>query len=215
MTLYLKHNMIDIDDFLPEMRAHVEAVPDPAAYRFIRNAARMLCETTRIWREIVTMTISGDLEERFTSVPDANIVEIEYAEINDVELKPKTPDELDELVTQWSDPDSTASSPKYITQLGPNSFTLVPRVAGSLLMRLILKTSRDALTLPEFLLDEHAEAIGKGAAGQAMKTPNKEYSDPRRAKDLETEFNRAVGALKYRTARTKAKGRLTVTPRYI
>ncbi len=205
---------IDIDNFLPAMRTHVRMVPDPTAERFIRAAAREFCSLSRIWRDIYEMTVKEVLYQTSCSIPDANILEIENARIDDAPLTPKTPAQLDDLVVGWSDSAATPGQARYITQLDANSISLVPRQTGTLRMRLILTPSRDALNLPAVLLDEHSEAIGAGAAAKAMLVPNTEYTNPKAAAPLNAIFMSKANTQRWRAAKTKAGGRLRTTPRY-
>ncbi|MDA4845948.1 hypothetical protein [Hoeflea poritis] len=206
--------LVDIDDFLPLVKLYARTVPDVVAERFIRKAARDFCRKTRIWHDIYTMTVKETLDQTACSIPDAEILEIEHAKIGDQELIPKTPAELDEMLSDWSDATVTAGSSSYITQLGANSISLVPRQAGSLRMRLFLIPTKDAYNLPAILHDEHGEAIGQGAAAGALLVPGTEYTNPGAAADLRREFNRLCATQKWRGAKNKAGARLRSKGRY-
>ena len=209
--------MRDIDEFLPEMRTHCPMVPDPLAHRFIRSAAREFCKSTRIWREMDTITVTTPAAEGIVTISDAEIYEIERADFGDQKLEPITVHTLDMDRPMWRNEvldDDALGSPIYITQLYPDTITVVPKKTGTITAYFILIPSRSAFQLPEILLSQHAETIGKGAAAMALKTPGQEYTNPQLSIALMAEFNAQKGTEKIVTAKNVARGRTRTRGHY-
>lgn len=186
--------MQDIDRFLPDLRTYAASCPDPTAYRFLRQAARLLCQKTRLWKEWDTITVSKPDDEVLTTIRDAEIVDIETARLGTLDLDPKTPAWLDEHSPGWAQ-DTTVGSGRFITQIVPDRIALYPRATGALVLRLVLKPSREATQFPDFLLDHHSDLLGIGAAGNAMLVPNKDYSNPTLGMALRGQFEDGVAGL--------------------
>lgn len=163
--------MIDIDEFYPEVLRYAPNASEFAAARFIRQVARELCERCKLWRETDEITITAPDLTGVTTIADAAIVEIQNALLDGRQLEPKTPAWLDENLPNWSF-DETEGTALYVTQTEPSTVSIVPRQEGTLQIRLVLKPSRTADTLPAFLLEDYAEEIGRGAAGQILIEPN-------------------------------------------
>ena len=166
--------MIDIDDFLPEVLRYSPNANDLVAERFIRQAARELCERCKLWKETDTIEITTPEMQGVLTIDGADIVSIEAAKLDDATLEPKTTGWLDVEYPFWTI-DTTPSGPaRYVTQLRPNTVTVVPAVEGTLKARMVLRPSRTATTLPSFLLERYSEEIGRGAAGRILMEPDSE-----------------------------------------
>lgn len=212
--------LVDIDDFLPELRIYAPAVPDVIAYRHIRAAARDFCQRTRIWRDSDTITVTEPSAEGVTTIQDAAIYEIERADFG-TERKPLTPitiAELDRDMPNWryEEIDTTGEgAPSYVTQLLPDTVAIVPRMTGTLTLQLVLIPSRSAAQLPEILLSQHAETIGMGAASRALRTPNTEYSNPDLASSLRADFDQHITTAKTIAAKSIHRAPLRTRGRYL
>ncbi|WP_200959462.1 hypothetical protein [Rhizobium sp. Root1203] len=164
--------MIDIDDFLPEALRHSPNTSDLVAQRHILAAARELCARLRVWRETDTFEVTAPDMQGVCTYRDAAIEKIEAAFLNGVPLEPKTVAWLDENEPTWSIADEATGNARYVTQLEPNTVTVVPRIAGTMKIRLILKPARDAFSLPEFLLEDYSDEISRGAAARILTDAN-------------------------------------------
>lgn len=166
-------DMIDIDDFLPKVLQHAPNTSDLVAFEFIVEAARQLCERVDVWRERETFEAFGP-EAILSTVQDADIVRIDAAKLNSIDLEPVTIAYLDERVPGWDLDDEITGSASYVTQVSRNSLRVVPAARGTLTARLILKPARKAMTLPEILLSEYGQEIGRGAAGLLLARPSQD-----------------------------------------
>lgn len=206
--------LVDIERFIPKMRRYVRSVTDPTAEEFIREAAREFCRGTRIWVDTITVKVTDSLYQTACHTADAEIVNIEGARLDGCELKPKTPQQLDTLYPDWADETKEPGIARFITMMGSNALVLAPRQAGTLRARLELMPAQDALSLPEILLNEHSETIGKGAAARALEVPETTYYDPNLAAAYFDYAEQKTSDQKWRTARTKADAPLRTTPRF-
>lgn len=204
------NQLVDIDEFLPEVRTHCPTLPDPLAHRFIRSAARDFCKTTRIWRELDTITVTTPAAEGIVTITDAEIYQIERADFGDNPLKPITVNELDLERPLWRNEtldDDSEGSPTFITQLYANTITVVPKKSGTITAFFILMPSRKAFMLPEILLSQHAETIGAGAAAMALQTPGQEYTNPQLGLKLAADFQSKKATEKHVTAKNILRGK--------
>lgn len=190
--------MIDIDDFLPEVLRYAPNTSDVVAQRFIIQAARELCQTTKLWREHDRIEITAPQMQGVSTIRDAAIVELGKAFLNGQELKPASLEYLDDKFPGWGVEGAIVGQASYITQIQPNTVTVVPGQAGTLDVRLVLKPSRDAFSLPAFLLDDYAEEIGRGAAGKLLCDPNS--SNPQLGLDHREWFQRRLDNLAIKAA---------------
>lgn len=194
--------MVAIEDLLPEVMRFARAVPEPVAIAALRDAARKLCKAAAIWRETDTFPISSPEFEGICTLEDAAIVSIEQAFLDDAALEPQTLDWLDRNRRGWGKETADSGPARFITQLSPNTVTIVPKVSGTLMARLVLQPSRTAMSFPEFLVSDFGNELGRGAAGQILITPGAEYANPQLGSGLITEFDRKCSSAKF----TAAKG---------
>lgn len=193
--------MVELDAFLPRVLRYAPNCADPLAYTSIRDAAREACERGLIWQERDKITIAAGDETIYTSFADASIVKIENARINGYKLEPVSPRFLDEKFIDWQDDFSIENAPQYITQLKPNEIALYPRQTGQLSVRLTLKPSITATELPDFLLEQFSEEIGKGAASAVLLTNNEAVASYELGVSLKAEFNNWLDALNVKAAK--------------
>ena len=205
--------MVEIEEFLPDVLAFAPSCPIPLAYRWIRDAAKQICVRGLMWREWDEFQVTSPESEGITTYPDASIERIESAKLDDVPLEPKTPAWLDKHVTDWESY-SDLGPASYVTQISPNTVTVVPKVSGVLKIRLVLYPSRTAEMLPAFLLDQHATEISKGAAGRVLITPNKEFANPQLGLSLISEFTTALDTIAVKAAKGQQRARHRTTGNY-
>jgi hypothetical protein len=205
--------MIDIDDFLPEVMTHAPNAPEPLVMRYIREVAQDLCRRTRFWREWDDIAVFGDADgEGVCAIPDAQIYKIEDAALvtdeSRFKLVPVTPAWLDSNIPGWKyDYDGTEATPSYVVQTRPNTIMVVPKATGTLKVRLVLLPSRDAITLPDFLLEQYAPDIGKGAAARILALPVPEFANPALAAVLWGEFQGRLDTLAHEAQKTQLSAR--------
>lgn len=204
--------MSDIDDLLPEVLLHAPNCADVVAYRYLREAARELCQRSRAWRVTETLLVTTPESQAIIATEDASIFEIANAFLDEFELTPVTPAWLDSEYPGWHDSYADTGPARFITQIAPNTVTIVPKVTGTLKMRLVLEPSRTAMTVPDFIVEQYATEIGKGAAGRVLMLPSNTVGNPNYGTKLLAEFEDlldtvAVQATKgQQGARLRSKG---------
>lgn len=202
--------MLDIDDFLPEALRYAPNTSEFVVQRAIVQAARDLCQRCNFWRESDRFEITAPAMQGIVTIADAEIVRIMNARLDGNQLEPKTAEWLDEHVPDWADPDAPTASARYVAQIEPGTVTVVPKATGSMDVRLVLKPSVGAQTLPAFLLRDYNDEIGRGAASKILTDPNS--SNPQLGLDLRAWFESrldklALQALKgQHGARLRTKG---------
>lgn len=169
--------MRDLDELLPQVMPLAPSCPEVIALRYLREAARQYCQVMPVWRDTDSFTITAEQYEQLSSLPDVEIVKIETAHLDETKLEPVAVGDLDQKHPNWFNSTDEGSA-RYVTQIGPDSVSLYPRAAGTLTMRLVLKPSLQARTVPEVLVTRYADIIGRGAAGNILLLPNTEFANP-------------------------------------
>lgn len=198
----------DIDALLPEVMTHCRACPEPVAIKQIRDAARDLCERALFWREWDQIDVQAPDCEGICTISDASIVRIEQAKLGESALEPVTIGWLDSNRKGWDEDEVDCAQARWITQLTPNTVTIVPKATGTLKVRLVLKPSLRADSLPDFLVEGYATEIGKGAAGRAMLISGTEYQNPQLGAGLVAEFDSLLTRLALKAAKGQQNGRI-------
>lgn len=205
---------VEIEELLPEVLLYCRACPEPVAVAKLREAARELCDRAKFWRADDEFEISTPDCEGICTVQDASIVEIENAWLDEYPLEAKTVGWLDSNKPGWTRYDERVAPARYITQLTPNTVTVVPKMAGRLTARFVLKPSRTAETLPDFLVEQLGTEIGKGAAGRLLVIPNTEYTNPQLGSAYVAEFDGLLDRLSVKAAKGQQNGRLRTKARF-
>lgn len=203
--------MISLTDFLPLVRTHVPAVPNPVAEQQLRLAARDFCVRTRCWREILTVTAAAN---PFSIAPAlTTVVAVERAAFGAAKLDPIPFSDLD----LWEL--SGTGLPRNITSKTATEYYALPFTAGDYTFSVYLApqagprfgasgaSTFQALQgqVPDFLFDEHADSIAHGAAALLMATSNQAYSDPNMSAFHSGKFNEAINALASEVVRGKQR----------
>lgn len=204
--------MVDIDDFLPDLLRYAPDTSDLVAYRVIRSAARELCERLRLWRESDQFAIVAPRMEGISTFRDADIVSIEAAFLDGQKLEPKTVAWLDDNHPDWSLETTPQSQARYVTQLAPNTVTVYPGSPGDMKIRMILRPSRDALALPDFLLNDYQDEVGRGAAARVLTEPNSQ--NPQLGLDHRQWFAARLDELAIKAAKGQQGAPLRTKARY-
>lgn len=185
--------MRPLEDFFPAILRYAPQAPEPLVESLLRETARDFCQRTRCWREKQTIETIGDENEISCTPPDADIFEIEEAWFDGRKLDRVSFSDVP--ADQWPVyPASSAAGgvPSSITQLTPNTFTLIPAGAGSLCVSIFFQPSHDAENLPDVLFDQFMSVIAKGTAAALLLLPAQLFTNPALASVLLGEFNSAA-----------------------
>jgi hypothetical protein len=196
---------LPIVDFVDEVRARVPLAGEPDIMVALRDAARVLCRRTQLWRENRNLVVTVPDGQVLWDDAASRIHMIETARIDGRSLSLRTPVWLDEHHPTWQDAGQEPAQARYITQMVSDKIIVWPAEQGTIRMRAILVPSRDCQTMPEFLMTDHMEVLGLGAAAKLLMLPNPDFANPQYAQALDKEFQDEVSRLAGQSARSQIK----------
>lgn len=209
---------VEIRDFLPLVLQHAPALPQPVAIEHLRQAAIEFCTETRAWRHTVVVPITANPTAIPTPV-NAVVFEIERAEWAGQPLEAASTLDFtyDEMMAA-----AGTSPPCYFLQEHPDEVVIMPLMAGDLTLRLFLKPPAGVAfggsalrnTLPDFMLNHHAQFIAFGALASALILPDEAFADPKRASYFQSQFQGRIDAMRsgFRTGQQKRRLRSKKSP---
>lgn len=161
--------MTSVDALRPFIAPLVSACPDPTMDHHVVMAAREFCERTRVWRVVDAFEAAGTETEALAVPSNATLFEIEDVWLDGRHL------ERDRFSSQQL---GGSGMPDAFTQARPNTLMLVPPGIGSLRVSMFVKPAIGADTLPDFLIDQHAQAIADGALARLFMIPGQSWTNP-------------------------------------
>lgn len=199
---------VRLSEFLPYVLPNAPGAPEVVAEKYVRMAAIEFCERTRCWRKISTVTLDDRNTVGLVAPFYATIHAIEYASFSSdsVAKTPLTPTQYSDLADRHRSDLNGEGTPQYITQVNPNSVTVMPLAAGELEVSLFLKPRmgqsfdqgtdddpiQDSFNLaPDFLLTQWGEAIACGALSKLLMQPQTRWHNPEQAVYYLSKFERA------------------------
>jgi len=176
--------------------------PIPAIIDAVRKAAIRFCRKSEVWwiDSSATDIIAG--QSAYNCVVDDNNVKVSNV------TKIKVAEQEVEPISRagWDDlEDDTARQPLNYRVTAPNLVHLWPTplqtISGAMVVRVVLQPSRTSLVGPEFLMDEHEEAITAGARAYLMLQPNKAWSNPQLAAVQWRNFEQKIDSARFKEER--------------
>jgi len=190
------------EDFLIEILPSVENCPNPLAINAVRNAAIEFCQRSVVWRkELDPITISATIKEYDLHAELENnetISAINTGHILDngqiCPLYVTTTEELDSVVPQWKGVTGQRSSAVFMKDTRTAQLYPIPEttIAGGLNLEMVLKPSRDATGVPDWLFEQWAEGIAAGAKARLFNMKSRPWYDASFAMDEQDTFDAAV-----------------------
>jgi hypothetical protein len=211
---------VSLDELLPEVLIFVPNVPDPVAYRFLREAARKLCQTAKVLRySPPAISLRTPTPQILPTLVDTEFVEIESARVGDNYLTPVTIDWLDAERPGWDKPGQSSGTASFIVQTGPDNVQVVPpeyAVVGAgaaplLHLRCVMQPSRGCITIDSELVDLFGTLIGRGAAAQMLMLPGVDFANPSLGAAMYAEFLGKLTSLKTEYTKGQQGARLRTT----
>lgn len=207
--------MIELDEILSEVAIYAPAAPEGLSIKFLREAAQDLCRRGKGWRVTETHQVVTPECEAILAEPDAQILEIEYAALNGRQLTAMTVADMDIEEPGWMGRYTAESGvARHAVQLQHDTITIYPREAGELTVRLVLAPAREALTVPEFLVEKYKTQLGRAAAGRLLTIPNSEIANPQLGAALVAEWASTLDSLAFREQRTQLRTKPRNRPSY-
>lgn len=187
----------------PEILPDIPTVPRPALENAVRNACIDFCERTHLWtQDLDRIDVEADTREYALTEPSG----AEIILIDDVKYKQDGADD-DQFTTlapvsenqknlqdsgSWKYRDSASPSGYYALPDNPTEILLynIPTVASAegLLVKVVLRPSRDCTTVQDFIYKSHFKTIGLGAKADLFARKGQAWHDPNMAMGFENRF---------------------------
>lgn len=178
--------------FFPYLIPLVPHVADPVAEQAIRDACIEFCKESLIWQEPIDPIDSIKDESAYeldvpTGTNLTHIIDLYY---NLARLQKKS---VSEIAARFSrDWMQSTGTPGAYTMLNPNEVTLVPKpdksVANALTGILAFAPTRKSTQIIDYVYEDYAEEIARGAASKLMMIPNQQWSDMKMALGYRKQF---------------------------
>lgn len=186
--------MTALNRFALDVLHDVSGAPGPLVEREVRFAAIEFCDYTLAWRSsLADIAIVADTNEYAFVVPsESRVSSVFYAGHDDIRVLPTTERTLDDTQENWRSADATAeiSSWYYLPDRETVRLALTPEAVGVLELKVSLKPTQDAKNLPDFLYNDHLEAIRAGTLARLLAQPGKDYSNPQLGGYFKMEFEK-------------------------
>ncbi len=205
--------MLDIADFHSLVTSKAPMAPIPEVEAAIRKAAATLCKRLKLWMQDEEFAVTEPGEEVLYTDQDSRIHAIDAPRFDGMPVTFATPRQMDMLRPQWQDMD--AGLARYVVQMTPNTFRIVPAATGVLKARLVLYPSPDCIQLPAFLLTDYNDVMGDGAPGALLsESTNPEFSNPALGMSLVQKFNAELDARDANSLRPQIRAPLRAKPNF-
>lgn len=201
--------MTKIESLLPYVMPYAPGLSEPMAIMHIREAARRFCERTRCWRQVDKFEIGCCNQDQIVlAIPeDSEFFELDWAKFDGNLLIPSNPDILDD----------SCASPKYITQVSPNTLCLHPKsdqIGGEIHISYYLKPDIFSKKIPDFLFNQFGSIIAHGALASALLIPNQPFTNPNLALVFEDKFSEALNRNFHLNLRGQQRAAVRTKPKY-
>ena len=175
--------MANIRDLLPEVKTHLDSVPDVTALTYLRRAAKQFCQDTGIWtiRTEPVVVQQSDLPID-TDLPFTGTLPSDDFPVD--ETFPRVVFAIEDVII------NTYSSINREAQANPFSYDVITKefeinrdlfsmYPANVEFVVQLQPTKTADTIPDFLVELRSEGIASYALAELMSMPNRQWSDPR------------------------------------
>lgn len=205
---------ISLSEFLPYVLPEVPGCPKELAEAKIRDSAIEFCEKTHIWMLESNYT---DIEAEvalysFGEPVGTQVVTVDYVEIDEKPLIPKTETWLNKHLSNWRNLEQEYPDFYYLEDCNTVRLVGIPKEnkSAALLMKAVIKPSRDATTIDSAFLENWVEGIAGGALYRIKKMPNQQFTNLDSASSDIKAFRRAVSNARAWKIRSGTKKQLRV-----
>ena len=185
------------DDFLPLAKPHIPGCPDITLKAYLAIAAADFFAQTQLWRDNIDPIFTANNVVEYDLGADALVENIIAVVTDERELKRTDVRDIE---------------PERFTETGPpthywihsdNTIRLFPIPTERVKLRLIavLKPSRDATGVEDWIYETWADAIIAGAVSRLAVIPGKEWTDINLAEYNKKQYQRAVDTARIRDYR--------------
>lgn len=212
--------MIDLEEFLPQINPKAPGVPLPAARQAILQAARQICERSRMWKGSEEMVVT-DLDDIDFSTPDGSVL-LDYDSVTfrttpdgaPIPLEAKTAAWMDQYMRGWRRGTIT-DYPRFFTQTHTGTLRVAPIENGFVAVNYTLLPTMDADQLPDFLLHQFGEMLAWGALGRILSTPDQPFTDFNVGAAYLSAFEQKLASLSFKASSGQQRARTRSRANYM
>ena len=175
--------MAQIRDLLPEVKTHLDSVPDLTAVTYLRRAVKQFCQDTGIWTiKTDPVVINQSDLPMDDKLPFTGILPSDDYPVD--ETYPRVVFALqDVIINTYSSIDPQAQPNPFTYNVITKQFEIMRYLFGmfpaNLEFLVQLQPTKAADTIPDFLVELRSEGIASYAIAELMAMPNRQWSDPR------------------------------------
>ena len=217
-------DMVDYEEFLPEVRSEVPECPEVVCINAIRDTVIDFCQKTTVWRyDVDSITVASDVADYEIDIDDyIKVAGLNWAYLIDANgeesyLTVTSEDSLDNggprSVSLWR---TKTGTPTHIYLKDPRTVRLVyiPEAAFSLYLGAWVKPSRNSYEVPEFIYEKYLEAIAAGAKARILNMPTRPWYSPAAAglEEAEYEARRSSALIDATKSHTRLSKQVAMRP---
>jgi hypothetical protein len=217
-------SMAKIADFLPQVVSFLPGCSEPLAAKHVLEICRDFCQFAGIWQQTLdpVSTVYGMRTYDLSPPIGANIVSVTKAWHRNIEIKVINGDARSIRPELYNDSFQGAGNnpgtPRLLLVDFENSAMVLdppPSTTedNALTIRVVLKPSRTAQSVPNLLLEEYEYAISQGAIARIASVPSQPFTDKQAALIANVEYLKARADAAIRANKTFARSQSAVRPR--
>lgn len=216
--------MAYLKEFLPHVLTYVSTCSESVAITVLRDICIEFCSETQVWQDTLDPISSVVGENKYELSPpiDATIHSVVSAWYKDMPVEVINSDSGVVRPEFYNDKFSNARNDlgdptALLVDINNKQMTLYPTPKNSdafaLTVRAVLRPSRTAMKVPDFLLHDYEYAITQGAIARIARMPGNDFSDLNTAAMAAGVYMNAKGAAKVRSNKTFARSQVSVKMR--
>jgi hypothetical protein len=184
--------------FMPEIAPEVAGCPDASIASALAAAAAEFCDRTHLWREHLDPETTTPGEAEYQLQGSGVVASVRSVVIDgDTELKPSHFAD----VTLVKADDTGRPAGFFLVNDTTIRFFPVPDGEYTFSAQVVLKPSKSARGVEDFLFESYSDDIVNGALYRLRKIPGKAWSDPTLAEMNRANFERGIASARVRDYR--------------
>jgi hypothetical protein len=183
------------DAFFPEIAPEVMGCPDASIKSALAAAAAEFCDRTHLWREVLDAETMTPGEAEYELQASGVVAAVQTVTVDGTAIYPS---HFEAVL-----PADTSGKPYgfYLVADTTLRFFPVPDAAYPFVAQVVLKPSKSARGVEDFLFESYGDAIIDGALYRLRKIPGKPWSDPTLAELSRANFERGIAKARVRDYR--------------
>lgn len=174
---------VDYSVFFPYLIPLVPHVAEPVAQQAIRDTCIEFCKESLVWQAPIDpiMVLVNEAAYELDVPTGANLANVVELYFDSRRLGKKSVSEISARYGRdWM---QSSGTPAVFTMLNPNEVTLVPTpdktVIEGLTGILAFTPLRSSTSIIDYIYEQYAEEIARGAAARLMMIPNQQWTEPK------------------------------------